>query len=259
MRISLIGAGRVATHLAKALHAQHHIVNIYSRRLTQAETLAKQVGAKACNRIEEMLDTELVIVAVSDQSIVSVVTELSQYLTDTLIVHTSGSTHIDVISTLHSRVGVLYPLQTFSLEREVDWQQTPIFVEAKIEDDLVRLKTLAENLSQRVYQYDSNQRLSLHLAAVFACNFANYCYDVSKQIVDDQKVDFSLLYPLMLETASKATKHAPKDVQTGPAVRGDLNILDMHQHMLTQSGREDLKEIYSLMSQGIFNRRESKN
>lgn len=105
-------------------------------------------------------------------------------------------------------------MQTFSFEREVDWSETPLFIEASTDEGLKHLEVIANSLSNKVYHYNSEQRLSLHLAAVFACNFTNYCYDAAKQIVDQQQVDFSLLYPLILETARKATLHDPVLVQT---------------------------------------------
>ncbi|WP_174559423.1 Rossmann-like and DUF2520 domain-containing protein [Acinetobacter bouvetii] len=253
MRISFIGAGRVAHHLAAVLSQQHQIVQIYSRTLAHAQTLAQQTGATAISKMMELHpDIDLVIIAVSDQAIASVIAELHQQLPEVLVVHTSGSTDIEILTQVHARAGVFYPLQTFSLDREIAWVETPLFVEAKSEQDLALLTELAHQLSHRVYSYSSAQRLSLHLAAVFACNFSNYCYDMAKQIVDAQQVDFSLLYPLIVETANKAVQHDPKQMQTGPAMRGDQNILNMHQQMLDDAQREDLKEIYHLMSQQIF-------
>lgn len=253
MRISFIGAGRVVHHLAHILSQHHQIIQIYSRTLAHAQTLAAQVGATATVNISEInTEIDLVIIAVSDQAIASVIAEVHQQLPDALIVHTSGSTDIEVLAKIHARAGVFYPLQTFSLDREIPWSDTPLFVEAKSEDDLVLLIQMANQLSRRVYQYTSAQRLSLHLAAVFACNFSNYCYDMAKQIVDAQQVDFSLLYPLILETARKAVQHDPKRMQTGPAMRGDQNILNMHQQMLQDAQREDLKKVYNLMSQQIL-------
>ena len=253
MRISFMGAGRVAHHLAHVLSQHHQIVQIYSRTLATAQTLATQVNATFTMNIAELNpEIELVIIAVSDQAIASVISNVHQQLPNVLIVHTSGSTDIEVLAQIHARAGVFYPLQTFSLDREIKWSDTPIFVEAKSEDDLVLLEELAKQLSTRVYSYTSAQRLSLHLAAVFACNFSNYCYDMAKQIVDAQHVDFSLLYPLILETANKALHNDPKQMQTGPAMRGDQNILKMHEQMLQKAQREDLKNIYQLMSQQIL-------
>lgn len=255
MRITLIGAGRVATHLAKVLQLQHQIVQIYSRDLQHAQTLADQVNSQAITEVEQLdPQTDLVIIAVSDQAISSVIQAITQYLPDNLIVHTSGSTDLAVLEQKHPRAGVLYPLQTFSFERAVNWSETPLFVEAVQAQDLTLLTDLANSLSQRVYQYSSTQRLTLHLAAVFACNFSNYCYDMAKQVVDAEQVDFSLLYPLILETANKATTNNPKDMQTGPAMRGDQNILNMHRQLLVDSNRTDLQDIYRLMSESILKR-----
>ncbi|MGA6136593.1 Rossmann-like and DUF2520 domain-containing protein [Acinetobacter dispersus] len=255
MRITLIGAGRVATHLAKVLQLQHQIVQIYSRDLQHAQTLADQVNSQAITEVEQLdPQTDLVIIAVSDQAISSVIQAITQYLPDNLIVHTSGSTDLAILEQKHPRAGVLYPLQTFSFERAVNWSESPLFVEAVQAQDLTLLTDLANSLSQRVYQYSSTQRLTLHLAAVFACNFSNYCYDMAKQVVDAEQVDFSLLYPLILETANKATTNNPKEMQTGPAMRGDQNILNMHRQLLVDSNRTDLQDIYRLMSESILKR-----
>ena len=255
MRISMIGAGRVAYHLALVLSAHHEIVQIYSRTLEKAQYLAEQFNAQAIAQPEQLdHEVDLVIIAVSDQSIANVIEQIHPYLQQNLIVHTSGSTHLDLLKNVHARAGVFYPLQTFSLERQIDWQQTPLLIEAVNEQDQILLLELANSLSNRVYTYNSSQRLSLHLAAVFACNFANYCYDMGKQVVDAQQVDFSLLYPLMLETANKATHNDPKQMQTGPAMRGDQNILNMHQQMLANMQREDLQNVYQLLSQQILER-----
>lgn len=253
MRITIIGAGRVAHHLAQVLSTQHQIVQVLNRNLQKAKSLAVLVNAEAIDSFEQLdSNIDLAIIAISDQSISTVIGQMHHALPDVLIVHTSGSTNLDVLTQQHARAGVFYPLQTFSLDREVDWNSTPLFVEAVNKDDLNTLTDLASSLSQRVYQYDSAQRLSLHLAAVFACNFSNYCYDIAKQVVDAKQVDFSLLYPLILETAQKATQHDPRLMQTGPAMRGDQNILNMHNNMLADAEQTELQQVYQLMSAQIL-------
>ena len=255
MRITLIGAGRVATQLALALHTQHQIVQVYSRNLQHAQRVADKVHTQAIDQVEQLnSQTDLVIIAVSDQAIEPIIQSIKVYLPQCLIVHTSGSTALSIIEHHHKRAGVFYPLQTFSFEREVNWSETPLFVEASQQQDVELLTTLANSLSNNVYQYSSKQRQTLHLAAVFACNFSNYCYDMAKQVVDAEQVDFNLLYPLILETAQKATQNDPKQMQTGPAMRQDQNILQMHQQMLAQAQRADLAEVYALMSQQISQR-----
>lgn len=255
MKISFIGAGRVASHLAQALSVQHQIVQVMSPTLAHAQHLAHAVNAQAIDDLSQLdANTDVLFIAVSDQAIAAVVAALPTSMQDLLILHTSGSTSIQVFSPSLKRTGVFYPLQSFSFERQVDWSNTPLLLEAKHAQDLELLKTLAESLSQRVYCYDSSQRLSLHLAAVFACNFSNYCYDAAAQLLDGVQVDFQLLYPLILETATKATQYPPHQMQTGPAVRNDHNILNMHQQLLAQAQRPDLADLYQLMSHAIIER-----
>ncbi len=255
MRISFIGSGRVATHLAQAFAQQHDIVQIMSPNFANAQKLANLVAAQAINHVEQMnYEIDLCVIAVSDQAISTCMQQLSPYLKNTLVVHTSGSTHLHVLAKYYENVGVFYPLQTFSFERQIDWDNTPLFIEAAQSEQSEVLRELANSLSNSVYQYSSEQRLSLHLAAVFACNFSNYCYDMAKQIVDAQQVDFNLLFPLMLETAHKATQYDPQMVQTGPAMRGDQNILNMHQGLLADTKRDDLVQVYRLLSEQIMQR-----
>lgn len=258
MKISLIGSGRVAFHLAQALLGQgHNIVQVYARDFNKTQKFAEKIQAKACQSLQQFQSTELIILAVSDSAIAELVKQVHELFPETLMVHTSGSTNIEVISHVHEKAGVFYPLQTFSFERDVDWSATPLFVEALAEVDQKLLSDLANSLSKLVYQYTSKQRLTLHLAAVFACNFSNYCFDMAKQIVDAEQVDFSLLYPLIVETAKKATENDPMQMQTGPAMRGDQNILAMHQNLLAQAERDDLKDVYQLLSDGILQRHHS--
>ena len=258
MRISFIGAGRVAHHLVHALKQRHQIIQIYSQGFVHAQKLATEVKAEAVHTFAELsAEIDVLIIAVSDSAISDVIQHVHTYLPNTLIVHTSGSTDIEKLTKVHARAGVFYPLQTFSLEREIDWYSTPLFIEATHLEDLNTLLQLANELSQRVYQYNSAQRLSLHLAAVFACNFSNYCYDMAKQIVDAKQVDFSLLYPLIIETAQKALQAEPRNMQTGPAMRGDANIIAMHAQMLKQDQRPDLEAVYHLLSEQILKRHQS--
>ena len=258
MRISFIGAGRVAHHLVHALKQRHQIIQIYSQGFVHAQKLATEVKAEAVHTFAELsAEIDVLIIAVSDSAISDVIQHVHTYLPNTLIVHTSGSTDIEKLTKVHARAGVFYPLQTFSLEREIDWYSTPLFIEATHLTDLNTLLQLANELSQRVYQYNSAQRLSLHLAAVFACNFSNYCYDMAKQIVDAKQVDFSLLYPLIIETAQKALQAEPRNMQTGPAMRGDENIIAMHAQMLQQDQRPDLQAVYHLLSEQILKRHQS--
>ena len=149
MRISFIGAGRVAHHLAHALKQQHQIVNIFSQGHVHAQQLADAVGAAAVQSFTELsADIDLLLIAVSDSAIAQVIQAVHPQLPDTLIAHTSGSTDITKLAEAHSRAGVFYPLQTFSLERGIDWGSTPVFTEAAAPADLELLTELADSLGE---------------------------------------------------------------------------------------------------------------
>ncbi|WP_343596218.1 Rossmann-like and DUF2520 domain-containing protein [Acinetobacter sp.] len=251
MKISFIGSGRVATHLACAFKkVGHEIFQIYSPH--HAQQLAHKVNAVAIDQLQR-LDPEIdvLIIAVNDQAIASIIKILPDSFKDVCVVHTSGSTDLKVLTEHHANSGVLYPLQTFSFEKEVVWADVPLLIEGNTTQGLSHIHSLANSLSKKIYHYSSTQRLNLHLAAVFACNFSNYCYDMANQITEQAEIDFSLLHPLILETANKATQFTPREVQTGPAKRHDQNILALHQQLLEQQNLPDLLDVYQQMSQGI--------
>ena len=253
LTISIIGTGRVATHLAHHLYQQNQeIQNVFNRSLQKAQAFANQINAKGIDDLAQICDSDIVLICVSDSAITEIAQQLSQNQYQGLVAHTSGSTTLQVLTDCGLNSGVFYPLQTFSFDQKIDWQNTPIFIEARYESSLAQLQRLAEKFSSKVYQYDSAQRLSLHLAAVFACNFSNYCYDIAQQILDGKKVDVDLLLPLIDATAEKLKHGRAVDNQTGPAVRKDQQVLKMHQSML--GSNTEWQKLYQLMSDGISSR-----
>ena len=147
------------------------------------------------------------------------------------------------------RYGVFYPMQTFSKQREVNFQEVPFFVEAKRPEDVELLKAVAATLSEKVYEASSEQRKSLHLAAVFICNFTNHMYALAADLLEKYNLPFDVMLPLIDETARKVHELAPRDAQTGPAVRYDENVMNNHLAMLVDSPA--LQGIYKLMSKSI--------
>ncbi|PJJ79487.1 Rossmann-like and DUF2520 domain-containing protein [Mucilaginibacter auburnensis] len=250
MRISIIGSGNVATHMAAALkNAGHNIVQVYSRDMQNAALLAYHVKADAINDLQNISpETDLFIIAVKDDAIGRVAEQLAVY--DKLIVHTSGATDMYALLAFTDRAGVLYPLQTFSKVKEVNFRQVPLCIEGADEAITKQIEELAQSISNNVYRVDSAQRKILHLAAVFACNFPNYLYEVARQLLNNNQLDFNLLRPLILETAEKVQERLPAQVQTGPAVRNDVGTMNNHLQLLTE--QPHLQEIYRLLSQGII-------
>lgn len=250
MRITLIGSGNVATHLGAAFkNAGHHITQVYSRNAHNAALLAYHIGAKATDDLNNLdPNTDIFIISVSDDAIAGIAQELSKH--NKLIVHTSGATDLYNILAFTDNAGVFYPLQTFSKTKEVDFLTVPVCIEGANETITQTLKELAQSISNNVVEIDSTQRKTLHLAAVFACNFPNYLYHIAQELLADKQMDFNLLRPLILETAEKVQNNLPANVQTGPAIRNDQKTMEAHWALLDYE--PEWATLYKMLSQGII-------
>jgi len=250
MRISIIGSGNVATHLAAAFkNAGNKIIDVYSPTYQNAALLAYHVGANAIDDLALInSETDVFVIAVKDDAIENIARQLSSY--QKLTVHTSGATTLQSILQYNPLSGVFYPLQTFSKIKEVDFWQVPLCIEGGDDAITRQLTELAQTISNNVQQVNSAQRKTLHLAAVFACNFPNNLYAIAQQLLAQHQLDFNLLRPLILETAQKVQERLPLEVQTGPAVRNDEKTIAAHLNLLNDEPQ--LQQVYELLSQSII-------
>ncbi|MGY4536848.1 putative short-subunit dehydrogenase-like oxidoreductase (DUF2520 family) [Mucilaginibacter sp. UYNi724] len=257
MRITIIGSGNVATHLAAAFkNAGHRIAQIYSRNLHNAALLAYHVGAEAVDNPQDISpDTDVFILAIKDDAIASFVPHLSRH--NKLIVHTSGAVDLQEVLNFTPNAGVFYPLQTFSKTKEVNFREVPLCIEGVNEAITQTLESLARDISNNVYRVNSAQRKVLHLAAVFACNFTNHLYSIGEQLLAGSDMSFDMMRPLIAETADKIREHSPVSVQTGPAVRNDEQTMRSHLQMLNDE--PNLQEIYTRLSQDIIKNQNSRD
>lgn len=242
-KIVILGAGNLATHLYKAFKSSKkaEVIQLYNRR---KENLTEFEGkVPLTDSLDQLMEADLYIVSVSDDAVASVVEQIPNQ--NALVAHTSGSVPL---LDLAPRNAVFYPLQTFSKSRELDFSVIPICLEAENEAAYKILEDIAESISQKVYSISTEQRKSLHLAAVFACNFTNQLYRIAEKICEENGMSFEILHALIQETAQKAQFDSPKNLQTGPAKRGDQKTIDFH---LSQMNSSDLKEIYTLLTQSI--------
>ncbi len=249
MTVSIIGSGNVATHLAKAFKtANVKVLSIWSNRFENALALAQKVGAQAVNELSEIAadESDILLISVKDDAIGDVAQKLIGY--SGVVAHTSGSVSLAALNGLEN-YGVFYPLQTFSKQKEIDFSLVPLCLEASNPLALAKLKHLAALLSKHCYDVDSEQRKILHLAAVFACNFPNYLYGIAQQLLAQHQLDFNIIKPLIIETANKIQTALPVNVQTGPAIRNDVQTLTKHEGML--QGHPEWLTIYKLLSEQI--------
>ena len=233
MRIALVGRGRLAFSLLPALQrAGHEVVSVNSRTLAELPQ-----------------DADVCIISVKDSALQEVISQVACRTASPVFLHTAGSMPMTVFEGHARRYGVFYPMQTFSKERQVDFSFIPTFVEASDAATLDIVHTLAASISQRVYELSTEDRKYLHLAAVFACNFANHCYAMSAELLEKHGLPFDVMLPLIDETARKVHELHPRQAQTGPAVRYDENVIRMQSELLAE--KPELQRIYLQLSDNI--------
>lgn len=248
--VCIIGAGNVATHLALALAAVADVRQVVSRHMASALRLGERIGdgcVASDNPGDVLPGCDFYIISVNDDAVADVVRETPDW--PGIWAHTSGSVPADVFRGKKCRYGVFYPLQTFTRDVDVDMKEVPFFIEGNDSDAEASLVSLAGRISSVVGIADSARRKSLHVAAVFACNFANLMWMEADEILRGEGLDVNYLMPLLSATLGKLRNVSPRDAMTGPARRGDTAIIESHLAMLPPEKRE----IYKLLSQRILN------
>ena len=251
MKVTLIGAGNLATQLGKSLKKAGVIISqVYSRTEDSARTLGELLEAEWLTDIKALrYEADIYIFSVKDSVLCELISEACKGRGDKLFLHTAGSMPMSCFEGKVLHYGVFYPMQTFSKAKDVDFERIPVFIEGNSIETEDVIRSLANKLSQRVIRLSSADRKYLHLAAVWACNFTNYCYMVASDILGEHGIPFDVMLPLINETTEKIQKISPKEVQTGPAVRGDRNVMSKQLELM--NGKEDLQELYKMLSKGI--------
>lgn len=249
MKVIFIGTGNLATRLSLEMQrAGLAIEQVFSRTAAGAQLLAGRLGCPWTIDAKAILpDADLYVFALKDSALAEVIGQMKP--NKGLWVHTAGSLPMDVFKGKVARYGVLYPLQTFSKERAVDFRKIPFFLETADAGDARWLAQIAGRLTDEVRFLSSEKRESLHLAAVFACNFANHMYGLAGKILKENDIPENLLCALIDETAAKVHAMTPAEAQTGPAVRYDENVMNKHLAMLADPG---MRSLYREISRSIY-------
>ena len=249
-RFVFIGAGNLATHLSIRLKQQgFEILQVYSRTENSAKVLAEKLDADYTSSLKNISkNADVYVVALKDSVYNEVLSQID--FGNKLVVHCSGSMTMSVLENFAENTGVIYPLQTFSKNREVNFAEIPVFVEANSKKNEEKLIEIARKISDSVSVMDSEKRLFLHIAAVFACNFVNHFYVRASEVLAKKNIPFEVLKPLILETAQKVQESNPETAQTGPAVRFDENVINKHLKALDYD--LNARELYNSISKSIF-------
>lgn len=246
MNIVLLGSGNLATNLSLSLHKKGiKIIQVYSKTTANAKALAERLDCAYTTNTEDIFEADIYISALKDS--VSKEVWNSIRFNNKLLLHTSGSLDMNLLKEHSNNIGVLYPLMTLSRNRIVDFTNIPILVESDSEENLNTIVQIAKTISANVHIVNSTQRGQMHLAAVWANNFTNHMYAIAKSITQRNDLPFSLLLPLIDETAQKIHEMDPMEAQTGPAIRFDENIINKHE----EACPEEYKSLYRNLSESI--------
>jgi predicted short-subunit dehydrogenase-like oxidoreductase (DUF2520 family) len=244
--VVVLGTGNVGTHLINAFleNSSIKLIQVYSRRKSALEFIENRVPTTTS--LNSLISADVYVIAVSDNAI----SELSSHLNleNKLVVHTSGASPLNALKNKGNK-GVLYPLQTFTKDINVDFKAIPICIETENEKDLFLLENLASKISDNVFMLNFEQRKHLHIAAVFTNNFVNHLYKIGFDICAENRIPFEILYPLIRETANKVIHNEPGAIQTGPAFRNDTQTISNHLNLLS----EEKKKLYQLLTDSIKN------
>lgn len=254
MKVVFIGSGNLATHLSLAMKgAGVEVVQVYSQTESHASLLANKLSCSYTTKPESIVvDADIYIFSVKDSALLDLIHKIPQ--NKGLWLHTAGSVPMGVFDGYNDRYGVLYPLQTFSKNRNIDFSIVPVFIESNSAGDEAYLSSFASKLTRQVIPLSSEKRKHLHLAAVWACNFTNHMYLMASKILQEQSLSEAFLLPLIDETAAKVHQLSAREAQTGPAIRYDENIIEKHIELLSEP---NMKELYRLISRNIY--KESSN
>ena len=247
MNIVVIGTGRLGTNLAQALRDAGHDVTIVRGRAVTVDSGGEPPLPQTADAF---------IIAVKDDVLEDVIVRATKGREDQLFLHTAGSMPMSAFSDYCRRYGVFYPMQTFSKETIVPFTDIPIFLEADSAETLDVLNELARTLSSHIYHLSTDDRKYLHLAAVFACNFANHCMALSADVLGRIGIPFDVMLPLVDQTVRKLHTMSPVDAQTGPAVRHDNNVIISQHHLLDDNPK--MQNVYDLLTNSIYEKSTNK-
>ncbi|MDX1364254.1 Rossmann-like and DUF2520 domain-containing protein [Arenibacter latericius] len=243
--IIILGSGNVAKHLFDTFLGQNeiNILQVIGRNKDHLSYFKSKV--EVSNDFNTIQDADLYLIAVSDDAIPEVAKTLRGK--KGIVAHCSGSVPLKALDPINRRA-VFYPLQSFSAGKKIDFKSVPICIEAENKNDLNLLEQLGNSISNNVQEVSSEQRKSLHLAAVFVNNFTNHLFHIGHEICEDNDLPFHILLPLIKETVKKLDYITPLNAQTGPARRNDRSTIENH---LNQLKTKNNKDIYTLLSKSI--------
>ncbi|MCH5331422.1 MAG: DUF2520 domain-containing protein [Alistipes sp.] len=258
--VVIIGSGNVAEALTVASVTADglNVKQIVARNAVRGQHIARMAGCGWCADASEAVAADIYIAAVSDGAITDVLSSL-RAREEAVVAHTSGAQPIDAIPAHFARRAVIYPFQTFTSGRPISLAGVPFFIEGADDETTASAADFARRLGGEIHFAGGRQRARVHLAGVYACNFVNAMYRCGGEVLRREGLPFSVLTPLIAETARKAAESGdPSTVQTGPAARHDITTIERHLQLLATDfdgeEREQMQRLYNETTEYIWKR-----
>jgi predicted short-subunit dehydrogenase-like oxidoreductase (DUF2520 family) len=248
LKIVFVGSGNVATSLAEALKGKWEIIQVYSKTLAHARKLGKKLGCPFTNNLQTIsTNADLYIIAVKDDAIEDVCKKLN--LKGKIVIHTSGSTELNILKRASNKCGVLWPMFSFVGNARLA-AGTPVFIEGSDKQTEKELAGIVKDIKGTPYYLNSEKRALVHMTAVFVNNFPNHLFSIAETLCKEAGVPFKLFLPLAKETVENISKKSPSESQTGPASRNEKKILQKQIALL--NAHPLYREIYELLTKSII-------
>ena len=253
--IVLIGTGNVSTILGNELLSKGYVITqVISRNLHHAKELALSLN---CSSYSDSLssikiDADLYLIAVNDDAVEKVVNELPSL--NGIVTHCSGTLSSQILSNKFEKSGVLYPLQTFTKGRIIEFSELPFLIYSHNHEVENTLYGLAKNLSNKVFLLDDRQRAQAHFTAVILNNFTNHLITLAEDFAQEYQLPKHLFDALLKETVEKAVLLGAENSQTGPAIRNDQETVQKHLKLLQDADSHIILSLYQIFTKSITER-----
>ena len=250
--ITIIGSGNVGTEFGKKLYqAGYNIDGVFGYRIESGKNLAKETSSKFfSNKTEIPSESDLYLIALKDDLYIETLKDIN--LEGKLIIHTSGSLESKALNSFSNRWGCIYPLQSISKNRKVNWNSFKTYIEASNTKDENALIELCETLELNFSKADSNQRKKIHLAAVASNNFTYHLLSNIREFCEENKLEYQDFKNLISQSVDNSLLEKVYQLQTGPAKRKDVKLIENQIKMVKEN--KNLKDIYELFTQQILNK-----
>ncbi len=249
MKVLIVGTGNVARHLAERFQEKDIAFAVKGSSDEKSKRFADEFNVPYLKSDEKPYAFELALLCVPDRLLNELLPTYAKYLPSATV---SGAFSIEHLQSTFP-IGVCYPLQTFSTVKP-DWSKIPFFIESPDARFERKLFELGEQLGKCAEIMSSENRVHLHITAVFVNNFVNHLHVLAQEYATSKGIDFSHFAALIEETQRKITNGTFTDQQTGPARRGDISTIEQHLSLLP----EPLKDLYKNLSSDILKRYHNK-